>query len=289
MAGCGGSDSSGNSADGDGGADGSVGADGGGDVGSFGHDGGGADAGNCNPAAPDQTGCRCTTVGQARACYLGPPGTRGVGACHDGTQTCLQNNEFGEYGPCTGVTPPGPEGCTSTVDSNCNGLIGCADPKACPGGCPVDAGPDVVVPDSGTTCVPPIVSNSGERCPNGYVLGPNGDCCPCAATDCATNNACCAAPACAGDPSCATCAGSTLPAICNGNVDVDCDDFTEDCDQLCCPCKPSTCQACPTNQVPCDDGTGTLVCTDVTGNDLQCGACDTTCSAPQHCVNGWCQ
>jgi hypothetical protein len=120
-------------------------------------------------------------------------------------------------------------------------------------------------------------------------MDPNGNCCPCTVSDCATNNSCCSATVCHGDPACATCTTSTLPAVCNGNVDLDCDDFDEDCDQLCCPCKPASCQICPGDQVPCDDGTGTLVCTDVTSNDNQCGACDTSCFAPEHCVNGWCQ
>jgi hypothetical protein len=251
------------------------------DGGHFGDGGVVGDAGSCSPGSPDQQGCQCT-VGQTRACYTGPPSTRNVGTCHDGTQTCIQKTEFGAYGPCTGSVLPGPEDCTSTTDTNCNGMIGCNDPLACPGGCPQ-------LPEAGT-CPPPIVDNSGGmRCPNGTVMDASGNCCPCTVADCGSNNTCCAADVCVGDPSCTTCSGSTLPALCNGNVDVDCDDFPEDCDQLCCPCKPSSCQTCPGNEVPCDDGTGTLVCTDVSSNDNQCGACDTVCSAPEHCVNGWCQ
>jgi len=287
--GCGGSGgSSGPGADVDASADGASTRhlDAGSEVGSIlgHHDGGtgGGDAGRCGPGSPDQVGCKCT-IGTGIACYPGPAATRHVGACKDGTQTCQQDNEFGSYGPCTGAVLPGPETCTSTVDANCNGLVGCADPTACPGGCPVDAGPDT------GACAPPISSDTGIRCPNGTVLDATGNCCPCTAADCATNNACCVADVCKNTAACATCSTSTLPAVCKGQVDLDCDDFPEDCDQLCCPCKPASCQSCPGDQVPCDDGTGTLVCTDVTSNDSMCGACDTSCSGTTHCVNGWCQ
>jgi hypothetical protein len=293
--GCGGGDSG---SLGGAGADGSVSADGapigdggnGADVGPvFGHDAAAAgDGGGCSPGSPDQNGCSCTP-GETRACYTGPAPSRNVGACHDGTQTCVKSGEFGNYGPCTGAVTPGPETCSSTTDTNCNGKVGCADPVACPGGCAVDAGIDVGVDAGG--CAPPIISpGGGYRCPVGTILGPTDQCCPCTVDDCATNNTCCSADVCGGNPACATCGMSTLPALCNGNVDVDCDDFPEDCDQLCCPCKPSSCMTCPTpNEVPCDDGTGNMVCTDVTSNDNQCGACDTACISPQHCVSGWCQ
>jgi hypothetical protein len=77
-----------------------------------------------------------------------------------------------------------------------------------------------------------------------------------------------------------------LPAVCNGMADPDCDDYPEDCDQLCCPCKPSSCTVCPVaGQVECS-GQG---CIDVASNDNACGACDNQCFGTQHCTNGVCQ
>jgi hypothetical protein len=83
-------------------------------------------------------GCTCTP-GAVQACFQGPPGQRGVGACVDGMQTCQGSpgDEFGVWGPCTGGITPMPEACDSQ-DNDCNG---CADDNpacctvnlACPG------------------------------------------------------------------------------------------------------------------------------------------------------------
>jgi len=81
----------------------------------------------CTSGSPNQQGCPCTQ-GQTIACYTGDPATRGVGSCHDGTQTCtagaLQVNSAGVhllssptdnygYGPCVGeVLPSATDSCT---------------------------------------------------------------------------------------------------------------------------------------------------------------------------------
>jgi hypothetical protein len=95
----------------------------------------------CTPNATDQEGCSCTP-GTSRACYPNDvdPGTRNVGACHDGMQACNASGEFGIYGPCTGAATPMPENCTNGIDDNCDGKIDCADPTcatnaACRTGC----------------------------------------------------------------------------------------------------------------------------------------------------------
>ena len=93
-------------------------------------------------------------------------------------------------------------------------------------------------------CVPPIRNPLGAACPMGTVdtlvsTGAFGDrlaCCPCAATDC-SNAACCGDQACAGSTSCAGLLCAPLPASCGGTVSFDCDDFPEDCDEPCCPCR----------------------------------------------------
>lgn len=58
------------------------------------------------------------TPGSTTACYTGPIGTQGVGACHAGTSTC--NVDGSAYGPCTGQVVPGIEVCDG-LDNNCNG------------------------------------------------------------------------------------------------------------------------------------------------------------------------
>ncbi len=61
-------------------------------------------------------------------CYSGPDGSKGVGICHEGTQTCLAN---GTFGACTGEVLPKAEDCASALDDDCNGMVneasaGCA-------------------------------------------------------------------------------------------------------------------------------------------------------------------
>lgn len=52
-------------------------------------------------------------------CYAGPPGTRAVDICHEGTQRC-----DGATTPrCTGqVVPMTAEVCRNGMDDNCNGM-----------------------------------------------------------------------------------------------------------------------------------------------------------------------
>ena len=62
--------------------------------------------------------CDCVP-GETRACYGGPDGTEGVGACGAGTQTCLED---GTYGACVGQVVPGVEACDG-IDNDCDGEI----------------------------------------------------------------------------------------------------------------------------------------------------------------------
>jgi hypothetical protein len=91
-------------------------------------------------------GCACS-AGQTHACYTGPPGTRGVSPCHDGTQTCDVSTEFGHFGPCTGEglpnapgdcggAPPATDGCVpatcASVRAQCNTIYdGCGNAIDC--------------------------------------------------------------------------------------------------------------------------------------------------------------
>ena len=58
-------------------------------------------------------------VGQTRACYVGPAGTEGVGACHAGTQTCAAGGLA--WSGCQGQMMPQPESCASPADEDCDG------------------------------------------------------------------------------------------------------------------------------------------------------------------------
>jgi hypothetical protein len=90
---------------------------------------------DCDGVVDD--GCKCTP-GAKRTCYDGPPATRGVGPCTDGTQTCVAGagGVGSDWGPCVGAILPGAETCND-IDDDCDGTIddGCAcrrgDTKAC--------------------------------------------------------------------------------------------------------------------------------------------------------------
>ena len=66
--------------------------------------------------------------GEEMACYSGPPGTAGMGACKEGVQTC--NAQGSGYGLCFGETIPSPESCATLADEDCDGNGGIS----CPGG-----------------------------------------------------------------------------------------------------------------------------------------------------------
>jgi N-acetylneuraminic acid mutarotase len=65
----------------------------------------------------------CATVcreGATRRCYEGPPGTRGVGACREGTQTCVPGGTA--WSACVGqVLPEAAERCALPGDEDCDG------------------------------------------------------------------------------------------------------------------------------------------------------------------------
>lgn len=57
-------------------------------------------------------------VGATQDCYAGPNGTKGIGICKGGIQTCQQD---GTWGVCEGDVLPGTETCATDDDEDCNG------------------------------------------------------------------------------------------------------------------------------------------------------------------------
>jgi hypothetical protein len=69
---------------------------------------------NCENHSPD---LKCSPGAQI-SCYEGPTGTKDVGLCKSGQQTC--NSSGSGYGPCVGQTLPQTETCDS-LDHDCDG------------------------------------------------------------------------------------------------------------------------------------------------------------------------
>lgn len=64
------------------------------------------------------------TPGHTRACYEGPPGTEGLGACVAGQQVCVP--EGSAWSECTGQVRPAPaERCDTPHDDDCDGSSAC--------------------------------------------------------------------------------------------------------------------------------------------------------------------
>lgn len=69
----------------------------------------------------------CAVEGATKACYSGPAGTAGLGACHGGHRRCTD----GAYGPCEAEVAPAAETCNG-LDDDCNGEVDDALPAEAP-------------------------------------------------------------------------------------------------------------------------------------------------------------
>ncbi|MSP26190.1 MAG: hypothetical protein EXR75_13735 [Myxococcales bacterium] len=67
-------------------------------------------------------GCSCIN-GEVQSCYTGAPATQSVGACKDGSQSCV----LGQWNACSGDVTPSAEGCNG-VDDDCDGNTDEGDP-----------------------------------------------------------------------------------------------------------------------------------------------------------------
>lgn len=143
---------------------------------------------------------------------------------------------------CPGEVVPTAENCGDPLDHNCNFLPGCLDLFACVLSPACQSSCDMTKVNPGCMC--PQGSGDTATCPEGMfgvtvggsLTSPGMDeCCPCTASDCG-NAGCCGEAVCAGNAQCAGLTCKPLPASCNGQVNQDCDDFPEDCDEPCCKC-----------------------------------------------------
>ncbi len=72
---------------------------------------------NCNGTADEKEAiCQCNPG--TRPCYSGPDGTKDVGVCRAGEQTCQSNRV---WGPCIKEVTPRTEDCSNQKDDNCDG------------------------------------------------------------------------------------------------------------------------------------------------------------------------
>lgn len=118
---------------------------------------------DCDGSTTDvEDGCSCAP-GSTKACYEGPAGTEGVGACKGGVATCLADGSG--FGPCAGSVVPGLENCDTPADDDCDGVANEA-----------DAGCGVV--DCDAACVPsPVAGCAGDVVVVGHYQGGNRTVC----------------------------------------------------------------------------------------------------------------
>jgi len=70
---------------------------------------------------------RCTP-GATRSCYPGDETVAGVGACAEGTQSCVAEGEFTSWTECEDFVLPSDDTCGDGVDNDCDGVV---DPGCC--------------------------------------------------------------------------------------------------------------------------------------------------------------
>ncbi|MCB9546093.1 MAG: hypothetical protein H6706_09595 [Myxococcales bacterium] len=192
----------------------------------------------------DEVGCQCDPAAPD-ACYGGPPGTRGVGVCRDGTRGCDDTGEF--FGLCEGWGGPGFEvcngeddDCDATADEDCQDCAG-ADEQCGDG---LDNDCDGIADEGCTVC------GDQERCGDGL----DDDC------DGRVDEGC----------------GCQGEEICGNQIDDDCDLVV---DESCLECElDDSCAECDPAET-CNDGI------DNDCNGLIDDGCDDPCQLREVCGN----
>lgn len=207
---------------------------------------------NCNGIVDD--GCSCTT-GNTRACYTAAVVTRGVGPCHDGTQSCVD----GQWQTtCPGEVTPTPEICNS-ADDDCDSAVDEELGTTTCGTGPCQQTVQNCVAGTPQTCTPlcdDVNCTSGGQCSTGFCK--DGRCCNTACTE-----------------DCRRCTSGTCTTVTNGYDDPECTgSYICDGSGV---CKKKTGETCSSGG-ECQLG----IC-----RDGRC--CNTACSsACQSCASGAC-
>lgn len=63
----------------------------------------------------------CAKDNEKQDCYLGQPGTDGVGTCHAGVRMCKDSGQG--WNPCQGQVLPAPDACGNGLDDDCDGTV----------------------------------------------------------------------------------------------------------------------------------------------------------------------
>ena len=227
---------------------------------------------DCDGTVDD--GCNCT-AGATRACYDGPAGTRRVGICADGSQTCVAGagGVGSDWGPCGGGRLPGAETCND-LDDDCDGVVddGCVcrrgETRACYDGPPATAGVGVCRAGSAACVIEAGVARFGP-CEGQRLPVTGGETCNGADDDCDGIVDGIARP-CGSNvgecrPGTETCAAGVWGA-CRGAIGPateDCNGGDEDCDGMVdegCDCRDGATRSCGRATVGiCRPGTETCV------------------------------
>lgn len=237
---------------------------------------------DCNGKIDDHPSCTCKD-GERRSCYQGDPAVQNVGRCKAGVQICSNQ----QWGPCTGMVLPRPEGedCSTPGDDNCNGQDneGC-EGNACKAGEAKCGDSCVTLASDSKHCG--ACNNACSRqqlCEQGVCACPSGLQMCGAGQDCvdlkksplhcgACNKACANGESCCGGQ----CANTQIDVKhCGGCSNVCAAD--ERCDAG--VCKPD----CATGQTLCQ-----RACVDLNTDVLHCGQCSKACRSGEVCNQGTC-
>jgi hypothetical protein len=240
---------------------------------------------DCDGQVDEQ--CECT--GQAQACYSGEAGTRDVGPCSAGTQTCSD----GAFGPCEGQVLPRAETCANNgEDDDCDG-----DPDDVPMlGNPCMAGASMGLCARGTwrctgsslSCETPEPAaescdrrdeDCDGRTDEDFDLQTNASHCGMCGRACAGAQDCCAGGCvdlASSNSHCGACGMSCASGrTCCGSA---CRDLQAD------PANCGACgRACSAGQTCCGGS-----CVDTSAHSSHCGACGNACGAGLSCCGGTC-